>query len=146
MRGDQAAGAGDQVYFLDFRGDMDERLDGPGTEVGEVLGQAARRGAGVFGLLWRSQPKAVRQSEEANAEFVRRIDEDGGQVLLDARTRRGGSHHQKLVVLRHPAAPGQDVAFVGGIDLGHSRNDDSAHGGDPQVMEFPDVRRAAAVA
>ena len=72
----------------------------------------------MFGLLWRSQPKVVRQSEEANAEFVRRIDEDGGQVLLDGRTRRGGSHHQKLVVLRHPAAPGQDVAFVGGIDLG----------------------------
>lgn len=24
----------DQVYFLDFRGDMDERLEGPGSEVG----------------------------------------------------------------------------------------------------------------
>ena len=35
--------AGDQVYFLDFRGDLDERLDGPGSEIGEVLGQAARR-------------------------------------------------------------------------------------------------------
>ena len=133
-----AAGPGDQIYFVDFRGDMDELLNGPDTAAGDVLGAAARRGAGVFGLLWRSQPRAVRQSEEANAEFVRRIDEDGGQVLLDARTRRGGSHHQKLVVLRHPAAPGQDVAFVGGIDLGHSRNDDAEHAGDPQVMEFPD--------
>src|SRR5580693_7236318 len=132
-----AAGAGDQIYFLDFRGDMDERLDGPDTAASDVLGAAARRGAAVFGLLWRSQPKVARQSEEANAEFVRRIDEDGGQVLLDGRTRRGGSHHQKLVVLRHPAAPGQDVAFVGGIDLGHSRNDDGQHAGDPQVMEFP---------
>jgi phosphatidylserine/phosphatidylglycerophosphate/cardiolipin synthase-like enzyme len=132
-----AAGTGDQIYFLDFRGDMDELLDGPGTAASDVLGAAARRGAGVFGLLWRSQPKVARQSEEANAEFVRRIDEDGGQVLLDARTRRGGSHHQKLVVLRHPAAPGHDVAFVGGIDLGHSRNDDGQHEGDPQVMEFP---------
>lgn len=63
-------------------------------------------------------PKALRQSEEANAEFVRRIGEHGGQVLLDARTRRSGSHHQKLVVLRHPGAPGRDVAFIGGIDLG----------------------------
>jgi phosphatidylserine/phosphatidylglycerophosphate/cardiolipin synthase-like enzyme len=128
---------GDQVFFVDFRGDFDEHLDGPGTEAGEVLGRAARRGVGVFGLLWRSQPKALRQSEEANAEFVRQIDEDGGQVLLDARTRRGGSHHQKLVVLRHPGAPGRDCAFVGGIDLGHSRNDDREHRGDPQVMEFP---------
>ena len=63
-------------------------------------------------------PKALRQSEEANAEFVRRIGEHGGQVLLDARTRRSGSHHQKLVVLRHPGAPGRDVAFIGGIDPG----------------------------
>ena len=132
-----ATQAGDQVYFLDFRGDFDELLDGPGSAAGEVLGRAAGRGVSVFGLLWRSHPKALRQSEEANAEFVRQIDADGGQVLLDARTRRGGSHHQKLVVLRHPGAPGRDAAFIGGIDLGHSRNDDGEHAGDPQVMEFP---------
>src|ERR1039457_6350942 len=35
---------GDQVYFLDFRGDLDEQLDGPGSAVGDVLGRAARRG------------------------------------------------------------------------------------------------------
>ena len=130
---------GDQVYFLDFRGDLDERLDGPGSEIGEMLGAAARRKAWVFGLLWRSQPKALQQSEKANAEFVRQIDEDGGQVLLDARTRRGGSHHQKLVVVRRPGYPARDVAFIGGIDLGHSRNDDPEHLGDPQAMEFPDA-------
>jgi phosphatidylserine/phosphatidylglycerophosphate/cardiolipin synthase-like enzyme len=134
-----ATQAADQVYFLDFRGDFDELLDGPGSEVGEMLGRAARRGVNVFGLLWRSQPKALQQSEQANAEFVRQIDEDGGQVLLDARTRRGGSHHQKLVVVRHPGSPARDVAFVGGIDLGYSRNDSSQHAGDPQVMEFPDT-------
>jgi phosphatidylserine/phosphatidylglycerophosphate/cardiolipin synthase-like enzyme len=134
-----ATQAADQVYFLDFRGDFDELLDGPGSEAGEVLGLAARRGVNVFGLLWRSQPKTLQQSEKANAEFARRIDEDGGQVLLDARTRRGGSHHQKLVVVRHPGSPARDVAFVGGIDLGYSRNDDSEHAGDPQVMEFPDT-------
>ena len=134
-----AAQAADQVYFLDFRGDFAERLDGPGSAVGEVLGLAARREVKVFGLLWRSQPKALQQSEQGNAEFVRQIDEEGGQVLLDARTRRGGSHHQKLVVIRHPGSPERDVAFVGGIDLGYSRNDDSDHAGDPQVMEFPEA-------
>ncbi len=132
-----ATNADDQIYFLDFRGDLDERLAGPGSEVGTVLGQAARRGVHVFGLLWRSHPKALQQSEETNAEFVRSIDEDGGQVLLDARTRRAGSHHQKLVVVRHPDEPGTDVAFVGGIDLGFSRGDDSSHQGDPQTMPFP---------
>jgi phosphatidylserine/phosphatidylglycerophosphate/cardiolipin synthase-like enzyme len=134
-----ATQAEDQVYFLDFRGDLKERLDGPGSEVGEVLGLAARRKVLVFGMLWRSQPKLLKQSEEANAEFVRKIDQDGGQVLLDGRTRRAGSHHQKLVVVRHPCSAVRDVAFVGGIDLGYSRNDDSQHAGDPQVMEFPDT-------
>ena len=57
--------------------------------------------------------------------------------MLDARTRRAGSHHQKLVVIRHPDRPDQDVAFVGGIDLGLSRRDDHDHAGDPQVMDFP---------
>ena len=130
---------GDQVYFLDFRGDLDERLDGPGSEVGTVLGQAAERKVLVFGMLWRSQPKLLKQSEETNAEFVRELDDAGGQVLLDGRTRRAGSHHQKLVIVRHPVAPERDTAFVGGIDLGFSRNDDSQHGGDPQVMEFPEA-------
>ncbi|MDQ2875616.1 MAG: phospholipase D-like domain-containing protein, partial [Actinomycetota bacterium] len=134
-----AAEPGDQVYFLDFRGDLDERLDGPGSEVGTVLGLAAQRKVLVFGMLWRSQPKLLKQSEEANAEFVRELDDAGGQVLLDGRTRRAGSHHQKLVILRHPAAPARDLAFVGGIDLGFSRNDDSEHAGDPQVMDFPEA-------
>jgi phosphatidylserine/phosphatidylglycerophosphate/cardiolipin synthase-like enzyme len=134
-----ATQAGDQVYLLDFRGDLDERLDGPGSEAGEAFGAAARRKVLVFGMLWRSQPKLLKQSEEANAEFVRGIDEDGGQVLLDGRTRRAGSHHQKLVVVRHPGFPMRDVAFVGGIDLGHSRNDDSEHSGDAQAMAFPEI-------
>jgi phosphatidylserine/phosphatidylglycerophosphate/cardiolipin synthase-like enzyme len=133
-------GAGDQVYFLDFRGDMDERLDGPGTEVGHLLGEAAERGVGVFGLLWRSLPRWLKQSEEGNADLVRHIARHGGQVMLDARTRKAGSHHQKLVVVRYLGRPEWDVAFVGGIDLGFSRNDDGFHRGDPQPMkEFPDV-------
>ena len=48
------------------------------------------------------------------------------------RVRPGGSHHQKFVVLRHPGRPELDVAFVGGIDLCHSRHDTAAHHGDPQ--------------
>ncbi|MGV8965863.1 MAG: phospholipase D family protein [Cellulomonas sp.] len=134
-----ATAPGDQVYFLDFRGDLDERLDGVGTEVGELLSAAARRGVGVFGMLWRSQTKLLHQSEEANAQFARVIDGNDGHVFLDARTRRGGSHHQKLVVVRHPGSPARDVAFVGGIDLSHSRNDDCGHRGDSQAFTFPRV-------
>jgi phosphatidylserine/phosphatidylglycerophosphate/cardiolipin synthase-like enzyme len=128
---------GDQVYFADFRGDTEERLAGPGTEVGEILGHVSSLGVLLFGLIWRSQPGWLDQSEGENAELTRDISERGGQVLLDPRTRRGGSHHQKLVVLRHPIAPHTDVAFVGGIDIGLSRNDDATHAGDPQAMSFP---------
>ena len=46
------------------------------------------------------------------------------------RVRPGGSHHQKFVVIRHPDRPELDVAFVGGIDLCHSRRDDATHRGD----------------
>jgi phosphatidylserine/phosphatidylglycerophosphate/cardiolipin synthase-like enzyme len=38
------------------------------------------------------------------------------------------------VVLRHRDDPTRDVAYVGGIDLCHSRRDDHGHGGDPQPL------------
>ena len=47
-----------------------------------------------------------------------------------------GSHHQKLVVVRRPNRPDDDVAFVGGIDLCHGRNDTEGHEGDPQPVEI----------
>ena len=50
-----------------------------------------------------------------------------------------GSHHQKLVVLRHPGRPERDVAFVGGIDLCHGRRDDAEHHGDPQPQPMAAV-------
>src|SRR5690349_10518251 len=50
----RAMDAGDLLLFTDWRGDPDERLDGPGTEVVRVLAGAARRGVIVRGLLWRS--------------------------------------------------------------------------------------------
>ena len=64
------------------------------------------------------------------------MNEAGGEVLLDERVRRDGSHHQKLFVIRHPDAPDHDVAFVGGIDLCHGRRDDEHHHGDPQAIDL----------
>jgi phosphatidylserine/phosphatidylglycerophosphate/cardiolipin synthase-like enzyme len=126
-------GAGDELYLVSFRTDAEELLDGPGTEVGKVLVAAVQRGVRMFGLVWRSQPEQLEQSEQANADLVRTLRDAGADVLLDARTRRGGSHHQKLVVCRSDSG---DVAFVGGIDLALSRADDEQHEGDPQVMPF----------
>ncbi|MGW7033410.1 phospholipase D family protein [Streptomyces xanthophaeus] len=130
----RALRAGDLLLFTDWRGDHDERLDGPGTEIGEVLCRAARRGVVVKGLLWRSHWDSLQFSEEENRRLGEDIAEAGGECLLDMRVRPGGSHHQKLVVLRHPGRPEQDVAYVGGIDLCHNRNDDATHSGDRQSL------------
>lgn len=123
--------AGDLVLFTDWRGDPDESLD-ESTSVSHALCAAAERGAIVRGLVWRSHVDKLSFSEQENRHLGEEIDAAGGQCLLDQRVRPGGSHHQKFVVLRHPGRPELDVAFVGGIDLCHSRNDDAEHGGDPQ--------------
>jgi phosphatidylserine/phosphatidylglycerophosphate/cardiolipin synthase-like enzyme len=128
-------GGGDQVLFTDWRGDPDERLsDGPGSEIGAVLSEAARRGVSVKGLLWRSHADRLGFSAKENRHLGVLVNEAGGEVLLDQRVRLGGSHHQKLVVIRHGAGTANDVAFVGGIDLSHSRRDDADHLGDPQCQ------------
>jgi phosphatidylserine/phosphatidylglycerophosphate/cardiolipin synthase-like enzyme len=130
----EAMRGGDLLLFTDWRGDPDERLTGPGTEVGGVFAAAARRGVDVRGLIWRSHWDRLAFSARENRHLGEEIEQAGGQCLLDMRVRTLGSHHQKLVVLRHPGRPDEDVAFVGGIDLCHSRHDDEKHQGDPQTQ------------
>ena len=130
---------GDHLFFTDWRGDPDERLRADGPTVAELFAGAAGRGVIVKGLIWRSHTDKLTYSEEENRHLGDAINRAGGEALLDQRVRRGGSHHQKLVILRHPGRPSLDVAFAGGIDLCHSRRDDAGHDGDPQA-----VRMAAA--
>jgi phosphatidylserine/phosphatidylglycerophosphate/cardiolipin synthase-like enzyme len=125
---------GDHLFFTDWRGDPDERLRDDGPTIAELFADAAKRGVIVKGLLWRSHLDKLAYSEEENRNLGDDIRSAGGEVLLDQRVRRGGSHHQKLVVLRHPGRPELDVAFAGGIDLCHSRRDDADHHGDPQPI------------
>lgn len=135
----QAMEAGDLLLFTDWRGDCDERLDGPGTEVGTVFAAAASRGVDVRGLLWRSHLDKFDFSATENRHLGEEINAAGGQCLLDMRVRPLGSHHQKLVVLRHPNHPERDITFIGGIDLCHGRRDDNQHLGDPQPQKMAAV-------
>ncbi|MEO8888939.1 MAG: phospholipase D-like domain-containing protein [Jatrophihabitantaceae bacterium] len=129
----RAMHTGDLLLFVDWRGDPDEQLVAdPGSTVGALLRDAARRGVDVRGLVWRSHLDRFAFSARENRHLGEEIDAAGGQCLLDMRVRFGGSHHQKFVVLRHPGRPEQDVAFVGGIDLCHSRRDNADHAGDRQ--------------
>ena len=132
LGGIRAMRPGDLLLFTDWRGDPDQRLDGPGTEVARVLADAARRGVIVRGLLWRSHLDRFRYSLQEHRDLGEAIVAAGGECLLDMRVRNRGSHHQKLVVLRHAGRPERDVAYVGGIDLCHGRRDDHTHDGDEQ--------------
>jgi phosphatidylserine/phosphatidylglycerophosphate/cardiolipin synthase-like enzyme len=135
----RAMGPGDLLLFTDWRGDPDQRLDGPGTEVSRVLCEAATRGVIVKGLVWRSHLDRFAFSEQENRHLGEEINAAGGEVLRDMRVRPDGSHHQKFIVLRHPGRPELDVAFVGGIDLCHSRGDDDDHAGDAQRQPMAKV-------
>jgi phosphatidylserine/phosphatidylglycerophosphate/cardiolipin synthase-like enzyme len=124
---------GDLVLFTDWAGDADERLTGePGSEVVEVLAEADERGVDVRGLIWRSHWDMLNFSAEENRTLGEQLQQRGAEALLDMRVRTGGSHHQKMVVIRHRDDPTRDVAYVGGIDLCHSRRDTAEHLGDPQ--------------
>ena len=133
----QATKAGDLVYFTDWQGDADELLTGePGSEVVEVLGSADERGVDVRGLIWRSHTEKLSFNAAENRLLGRQLQQRGAEALLDMRVRMGGSHHQKLVVIRHRDHPERDIAYVGGIDLCHSRRDDATHLGDPQALKM----------
>jgi phosphatidylserine/phosphatidylglycerophosphate/cardiolipin synthase-like enzyme len=88
----------------------------------------------VRGLVWRSHWEALGFTARENRRLGEDLQERGAEALLDMRVRTGGSHHQKFVVIRHRDDPSRDIAYVGGIDLCHSRRDDAEHGGDPQSL------------
>ena len=123
LAGIRALRTGDLLLFTDWRGDRDERLDGPGSEIGTVLARAAERGVVVKGLLWRSHLDGLHFSQRENIRLGEEIEDAGGECLLDLRVRPGGSHHQKLVVLRHPGRPELDVVprRVRPVDGGHGQ-------------------------
>ena len=131
--------AGDIVMFTDWRCDPDEALDADGTDIATTLCDAARRKVTVKGLLWRSHLDLMHFSSAENRRFGADVEAAGGECLLDMRVRPGGSHHQKMVIIRHPNRPERDVAYVGGIDLCHSRRDDADHHGDPQPQPMSSV-------
>ena len=128
---------GDLIYFTDWRGDPDEQLtDDPQTTMQALLADADRRGVDVRGLIWRSHLDVLSFSAAENRQTGEQLQRNGAEALLDMRVRTGGSHHQKLVVIRHHDHPDRDIAYVGGIDLCHSRRDDARHLGDRQPLRM----------
>jgi phosphatidylserine/phosphatidylglycerophosphate/cardiolipin synthase-like enzyme len=129
-----ATGDGDSVQFVGWRADVDQLLGDDGPTVGRALCGAAARRASVRGLLWRAHTGLVGSHVGANMMLAAVVNQAGGEVLLDQRVLPFGCHHQKMVVVRHPGRPGDDVAFLGGIDLDHGSRDDADHHGDRQSV------------
>ena len=124
---------GDHLFFTDWRGDPDQLLRPDGTDRGAAVHRRVKRGDRARpGLALAHGPGLDEQGGERALDDE--IEHSGGEVILDQRIRRLGSHHQKFVVLRHDDDPSRDVAFVGGIDLCHGRRDDAEHHGDPQSV------------
>jgi len=126
-------GPGDLLLVAGWRGDGDQQLADDGPSVAGALAAAARRGARVRVLLWRSHLQALGYHVPQNRRLAAEVTAAGGEVLLDQRIRALGSHHQKLVVIRDGTDPGADVAYVGGIDLVLGARDDIGHHGDPRA-------------
>jgi phosphatidylserine/phosphatidylglycerophosphate/cardiolipin synthase-like enzyme len=126
----------DEIRFADWRGDADEVVSSNGESIAALLANACRRGVDVRGLLWRSHSDRFGFNSQQNRRLAADVAEAGGEVLLDERVRRGGSHHQKMVLIRHPSHVDHDVTFIGGIDLSHGRRDDTSHDGDVQAIKL----------
>lgn len=131
------AGEGDLVLFTDWRGDPEQLLTDDGVTVEDALAGVAGRGGTVKGMVWRSHIETLGFTGPKNRKLALRLEEAGGEVILDQRVLTLGSHHQKFVVIRYTDDAKEDLAFVGGIDLARARRDDADHFGDPVSRPFP---------
>ena len=96
-----ALGPGDLLMFTDWRGDPDQHLVESGPEVGHAFAAAARTGRGRTRARSGGPLDRIQFSAAENRHLGAEIEAAGGQCLLDMRVRPMGSHHQKLVVVRH---------------------------------------------
>ncbi|WP_206490812.1 phospholipase D family protein [Rhodococcus sp. KRD162] len=133
----EEAERGDLVFFADWRGDPEQLLTDDGVSVEDALTAVAHRGGVVKGMVWRSHMETLGYTGPKNRKLALRLEEAGGEIILDQRVLTLGSHHQKFVVVRYRRPEASDVAFVGGIDLARARRDDGNHFGDPVSRPFP---------
>jgi phosphatidylserine/phosphatidylglycerophosphate/cardiolipin synthase-like enzyme len=98
------------------------------TTVGGLWTAAIQRGVRCLTLLWRNEinleiTRAWTDQMSAAAKSVG-ADESQARSIVDGRTKVGGSHHQKSLVIKRDD---EAVAYVGGIDITHDRWDSPEH-------------------
>ena len=127
-------GPNDYFFFCGWRVTPEQQLVDSGRSFLEQVISLVSRGVSVRALVWRTPaplPMSVLRASHAreNLMFVRRIQRLGdtnGIAVLDGRLPAGGrsSHHQKSIVLQ---SNGDEIAYVGGIDICSRRRDTPAH-------------------
>ena len=97
-----SSGRGDWVYFTGWKATPTSSLDGPGTELGNVLGDLAHAGRACTRapLALASAPGALQRTGQ-HCMFVARGERGGRRGRARQRIRRGGSHHQKSSCVLH---------------------------------------------
>src|SRR4051812_50085606 len=99
--------------FVDWRGDPDELMTGQaGSEISTLLCSAAERGAGVFGLVWRSHLDKFRFSAAENRHLGEEIEDAGGCWLVQNRGRTSPSLLRNLTAGRRRAPRGPEIVFA----------------------------------
>ena len=99
----------DGTYLQYARGRKSGPIPQGMLDVAPRLADMDERGVDVRGLVWRSHLDQTGFFATENRHFGEQLQARGAEVLLDMRVRTGGSHHQKLVVVRHRDDPSRDV-------------------------------------
>ena len=132
---------GDYFYMGGWRVTPEQRLapeDTSSPTLADEMQRLISTDVTVKALIWFFPTTylgiGLSKHARGNTRFVRRINEAGGQAILDGRLPRGtyASHHQKTIVL---SSEGVDWAYVGGIDIAVDRWDTSAHDASPHRLK-----------
>ena len=135
-----AMGEGTDLRFVDWRGGPDRQLNDAGDTLVDVLVAALGRRVDVRGLLWRSHWRKFGFRSGRPSGWARPWEAHGGECLQDMQVHRWCPPPDSWFS-RHRDDPTRDVAYVGGIDLCHSRRDDHGHGAIPALAIAPSTAR-----
>ena len=131
-----ATQADDYIYYTAWAIQPNMTLDprgtiappGSNTTMTALWTEAIQRKVTCLTLLWRNllNREITKQWWDQMGAAAKAIGagEDQARAIVDGRTKVGGSHHQKSLVIKRK---GEAVAYLGGIDVTHDRWDTPEH-------------------
>ena len=117
----RVAGVDSYIYLLNWWVDDTFPLvaDLPDTTLFKLLKNASDSGVEIRGMFWHQvTPPNHKVQNLTQVENINNL--PYGSAILDNKTRKFGSHHQKVLII-YDAAIDELVAFCGGIDFNRDR-------------------------